>query len=47
MPRRYSRHYYDMYRLGHSEIADRAIAHPELLAKVVALTATDVAFLLW
>ena len=36
MPRRYSRHYYDMYRLGHSEIADRAIAHPELLAKVVA-----------
>ena len=25
-----------MYRLGHSEIADRAIAHPELLAKVVA-----------
>jgi len=37
MPRRYSRHYYNMYRLGHSEIADRAIAHPELLAKVVAL----------
>lgn len=36
MPRRYSRHYYDMYRLGHSEIADRAIAHPELFAKVVA-----------
>lgn len=36
MPRRYSRHYYDMYRLGHSEIADRAIALPELLAKVVA-----------
>lgn len=36
MPRRYSRHYYDMYRLGRSDIADRAIARPELLAKVVA-----------
>ena len=36
MPRRSSRHYYDMYRLGRSDIADRAIARPELLAKVVA-----------
>jgi len=36
MPKRYSRHYYDMYRLGHSEVADRAIAQPELLARVVA-----------
>lgn len=36
MPRRYSRHYYDMYRLGHSKVSERAIEHPELLAKVVA-----------
>lgn len=36
MPKRYARHYYDMYKLGHSDIAERAIAQPELLAKVVA-----------
>ena len=36
MPRRYARHYYDMYKLGHSCVAERAIAQPELLAKVVA-----------
>lgn len=36
MPRRYARHYYDMYRLGHSEVAERAIAQPGLLAHVVA-----------
>ena len=36
MPRRYARHYYDMYRLAHSDIAGRAIAQPELLARVVA-----------
>ena len=36
MPRRYARHYYDMYKLGHSDVAERAIAQPELLAKVVA-----------
>ena len=26
MPRRYSRHYYDMYRLGHSFVLGRAVA---------------------
>lgn len=36
MPRRYARHYYDMYKLGHSDVAEKAIAQPELLAKVVA-----------
>ncbi|MDP9860660.1 hypothetical protein J2S71_002356 [Olsenella profusa DSM 13989] len=36
MPKRYSRHYYDMYRLGHSDVAARAIAQPKLLAKVIA-----------
>lgn len=36
MPRRYARHYYDMYRLGHSDVAASAIAQPELLSKVVA-----------
>lgn len=35
MPRRYSRHYYDMYRLGHSFVLGRAVAQPDLLAKVV------------
>lgn len=35
MPRRYSRHYYDMYRLGHSFVLERAIAQPDLLAQVV------------
>ena len=28
MPRRYSRHYYDMYRLGHSFVLGRAVASP-------------------
>lgn len=36
MPRRYARHYYDMFMLSQSNIAERAIARPELLAKVVA-----------
>lgn len=36
MPRRYARHYYDLYRLGRSDVAERAIAQPELLARVVA-----------
>ncbi len=36
MPRRYARHYYDMFRLARSDVAERAIAQPELLAKVVA-----------
>ena len=36
MPKRYARHYYDMYKLGHSDVAERAIAQPGLLAKVVA-----------
>lgn len=36
MPKRYARHYYDMYKLGHSNVVERAIAQPELLAKVVA-----------
>ena len=35
MPRRYSRHYYDMYRLGHSSVLGRAIAQPDLLKRVV------------
>ena len=36
LPRRYARHYYDIYKLGHSDVAERAIAQPELLDKVVA-----------
>lgn len=36
MPRRYARHYYDMYWLGHSDVAASAIAQPELLSEVVA-----------
>jgi hypothetical protein len=36
MPRRYSRHYYDLYRLGHSRVKAAALANPELLARVVA-----------
>lgn len=35
IPRRYSRHYYDMYRLGHSFVLEGALARPELLAQVV------------
>lgn len=36
MPRRYARHYYDLYRLAHTEVADSAIARSDLLADVVA-----------
>lgn len=36
MPRRYARHYYDMFKLGHSEVAERALARPDLLTDVVA-----------
>lgn len=36
MPRRYSRHYCDMYRLGHSFVLDKALSQPDLLARVVA-----------
>lgn len=36
LPRRYARHYYDMYRLGRSDIADRAIERSDLLYEVVA-----------
>ncbi|MDO4806711.1 MAG: nucleotidyl transferase AbiEii/AbiGii toxin family protein [Coriobacteriales bacterium] len=36
LPRRYARHYYDMYRLGHSDVLSRALLHAELLEKVVA-----------
>ena len=35
MPRRYSRHYYDMYRLGHSFVLGHAVAQPGLLEQVV------------
>ena len=35
MPRRYSRHYYDMYRLGHSFVLEGALSQPDLLAAVV------------
>lgn len=35
MPRRYARHYYDLYRLGHSAVLDAALESPELLAGVV------------
>lgn len=35
MPRRYSRHYYDLYRLGHSAVLDAALGDFELLSKVV------------
>lgn len=36
MPSRYSRHYYDLYQLSKTTIKDAAIAHPEILNKVVA-----------
>lgn len=36
MPKRYARHYYDLYRLGHSPVLDAALKSPELLAHVVA-----------
>lgn len=35
MPRRYSRHYYDLYQLGHSFVLEKALSQPELLARVV------------
>ena len=35
LPRRYSRHYYDMFRLGHSFVLDSALAQQDLLAQVV------------
>lgn len=35
MPRRYSRHYYDMYRLGHSFVLEKALLQPDLLTRVV------------
>ena len=34
MPRRYSRHYYDLYIIGHSEYKETAFAQPDLLRKV-------------
>lgn len=36
MPQRYSRHYYDLYRLSQSRFRDLALARPELLSDVVA-----------
>lgn len=36
MPGRYSRHYYDLYRLGHSPVKAAAYADTQLLARVVA-----------
>lgn len=36
MPRRYSRHYYDLYRLGHSPVLERALNNTALLGRVVA-----------
>ncbi len=36
MPRRYARHYYDLYRLGHSPVLEEALQSPGLLARVVA-----------
>lgn len=35
MPRRYSRHYYDLYRLGRSFVLGKALGNIELLSKVV------------
>lgn len=36
MPRRYARHYYDLYLLGHSPVLEEALRSPGLLARVVA-----------
>ncbi len=36
MPQRYSRHYYDLYRLGRSPVKAIALADTDLLARVVA-----------
>lgn len=35
MPQRYSRHYYDVYRLGQSHVIDAALSDIDLLTKVV------------
>lgn len=35
MPRRYSRHYYDLYRLGNSPVLEQALDDTVLLARVV------------
>lgn len=35
MPRRYSRHYYDLYRLGNSPVLERALGDTALLTRVV------------
>lgn len=35
MPRRYSRHYYDLYRLGNSSVLEQALSDTALLARVV------------
>lgn len=35
-PSRYSRHYYDLYMIGHSGVKDRALAQHDLLPAVVA-----------
>ena len=35
MPLRYSRHYYDLYRMAHSSVKETAISQPDLLRKVV------------
>ena len=36
MPRRYARHYYDLYRLGRSAVLEAVLESPELFAGVVA-----------
>ena len=35
MPLRYSRHYYDLYRMAHSSVKETALNQPDLLRKVV------------
>ena len=35
MPQRYSRHYYDLYRMAQTSVKDTAFAHIELLQTVV------------
>ena len=35
MPQRYSRHYYDLYRMAQTPVKDTAFAHIELLQTVV------------
>ena len=35
MPLRYSRHYYDLYRMAHSSVKETALSQPNLLRKVV------------